>query len=187
MCTQLNSLLQRVKDCNKAKITESPDHTPTPSPTHTSLAGLPTLPTHSSQQPTLNQEFEAALDELLGPEDNENILDVTIPDILIPGVPVMDSKLKDTSASSQLLTAESSPLGKLPPLNITHPEAMSTSMVKQQDDQLEQLLAAAVGSAPSESSEVPDYSADFNSESKKSTITSRNAPHSAAEEDKSLR
>ncbi len=158
----------------------SPGHTPTPSPTHSSLAGLPSLTTHTSR-PTLNQEFEDALDELLGPDDDENILDVTIPDILLrPSTLTNNSSLLQPSSIS-------SPLGNLPPLSRLPPlnplkEENNVSIVKQQEDPLCHLKT----DSPPEENEIPDYSADFNSESEKSTMESQNKPP-PANDDQSLR
>ncbi len=168
---------------NNKENTGSPDHTPTPSPIHSSLAGLPSLTgfpsltTHTSR-PTLNQEFEEALDELLGPEDDEDVLDVTIPDI--SGLP-RPSSLTNNSSSLQP-SSISSPLGKLPPLSRLPP----LNPLKEKDNNVSTVKQHLKTDSAPEENEIPDYSADFNSESEKSTMASQNQPP-PAKDDKSLR
>ena len=168
---QLDSLLQKVKDGHNEHA-HSPNHTP--SPTHTSLLGIPplTTPTHTREVDKINQDFDDVLAELLGPDDDENVLDVTIPaDTTLPK--------QATHTESSTLPSLTSPLGKLPPLDKL-PPLKPPDLNKEIGLSLDTVLQTK--ESPVEDEEIPDYSADFNSESERSR--SMQPP---AMEDKSLR
>ena len=155
--------------------THSPNHTPTPSPAHTSLLGIPplTTPTATHEVDKINQDFDDVLAELLGPDDDENILDVTIPADTVP-------PKQPTHTESSTLPSLTSPLSKLPPLDKLPP--LKPPDLNKEIGSLSLDTVLQTKESPVEDEEIPDYSADFNSESERSR--SMQPP---AMEDKSLR